>query len=506
MSLRRGLALVSLVSAGTVVVLVLVIAAQYLFTTSAQRSLFDVLAPAADDSAELVLTQTRASDALNDYIVTGDDQALAAFGSSMAQADELLGRLDSIIGTDLPDLDALFAAARKSQAEWLRVDAEPSTTLMADDKRLRAGRQTTSQESDSAYADMISASSDLNRAIDVTRSDAVAGVASFTTQLGVTLIVVGIVIAVGLAALLLAMRRWVLQPLALLRRDLRTAAKSPTHEQPIADHGPVEIVAVARDAESLRRELVAEIDEAKAARQALIQDAPLVAAMRSELRGPDDYETDFATLAGTSEAAEGVLSGDWWDVIPRPTGSFVLVIADASGHGPEASVSALRVRTVLRSALAEGLALDTAAVMGARACENDDHFVTCLMLEFSADRVIHWVNAGHHPAVLVTADKQAGLLSTTGPLLSSLGGSWTIESRQLNPGDLLIAHTDGLVESRAVDGTEWGLSDLQTFLRGLDGHVREDPAEVMSRVLAFARNRAVEWRRDDVTVVAVTLT
>ena len=98
MSLRRGLALVSLVSAGTVVVLVLVIAAQYLFTTSAQRSLFDVLAPAADDSAELVLTQTRASDALNDYIVTGDDQALAAFGSSMAQADELLGRLDSIIG------------------------------------------------------------------------------------------------------------------------------------------------------------------------------------------------------------------------------------------------------------------------------------------------------------------------------------------------------------------------------------------------------------------------
>lgn len=506
MSLRRGLALVTLVSAGTVVVLVLVIAVQYLVTTSAQRSLFDVLAPAADDSAELVLTQTRASDALNDYIVTGDDQALATFGSSIAQADNLLDQLDAVIGADLPALETLFTAARQSQAEWMRIDAEPSTTLMADDKRLRAGRQTTNPESDSAYAAMIAASSDLNRAVDVTRADAVAGVAAFTTQLGVALIVVGIVIAAGLAALLIATRRWVLQPLTLLRRDLRTAAKSPTHEEPIADHGPAEIVAVARDAESLRRQLVTEIDEAKAARQALIQDAPLVAAMRSELRGANDYQTDFAMVVGTSEAAEGVLSGDWWDVIPRPDGSFVLVIADASGHGPEASVSALRVRTVLRSALAESLALDTAAVMGARACENDDHFVTCLLLELSADRVVHWVNAGHHPAVIVTADKQASLLSTTGPLLSSLGGSWTIERQQLNPGDLVIAHTDGLVESRAVDGTEWGLSDLQTFLRGLDGHVREDPGEVMSRVLAFARNRAAEWRRDDVTVVAVSLT
>ena len=42
-------------------------------------------------------------------------------------------------------------------------------------------------------------------------------------------------------------------------------------------------------------------------------------------------------------------------------------------------------------------------------------------------------------------------------------------------------------------------------LRGLDGHVRDDPAETVNRVIAFARNRAVNWRRDDVTVVALTV-
>ena len=199
------------------------------------------------------------------------------------------------------------------------------------------------------------------------------------------------------------------------------------------------------------------------------------------------------------------MSGDWWDVIDRPDGGFVLVIADASGHGPEASVAAVRVRTVLRSALAEGLPLDRVAAMGARACERDDHFVTGLLLEFSPDREIHWVNAGHHPAVIVTPDKQASSLAATGPLLSSLGGDWTVEHRQLAAGDLVLVHTDGLVESRATDGTEWGMSDLQTFLRGLDGYVREDPQEVMRRVVAFARNRAADWRRDDVTVVAVTV-
>jgi hypothetical protein len=36
----------------------------------------------------------------------------------------------------------------------------------------------------------------------------------------------------------------------------------------------------------------------------------------------------------------------------------------------------------------------------------------------------------------------------------------------------------------------------------MDGPVRENPGELITRLMAQARHRAVDWRRDDVTIIA----
>ena len=203
------------------------------------------------------------------------------------------------------------------------------------------------------------------------------------------------------------------------------------------------------------------------------------------------------------QSAEGVVAGDWWDAVTRPDGTVAVVVADVSGHGPEASVTAVRVRSIVRAALQAGIAPDAVMSMAAGACADDEHFVTAIVLVLDAEGgALSWCNAGHHPAIVVTRDKEASLCEPTGPLISSLGGEWTMRARLFEPGDVVVAFTDGLVESRNADGDELESSKVSQFIRGMDGPVRENPEELISRLLAQVRHRAADWRRDDVTLVA----
>jgi sigma-B regulation protein RsbU (phosphoserine phosphatase) len=260
---------------------------------------------------------------------------------------------------------------------------------------------------------------------------------------------------------------------------------------------------VGADAETLRRDLVSEIDAAEAAREGLMQDAPVVAAMQAELALTDAPVVPGFRLAGYMHSAEGVVAGDWWDAIRRPDGSLALVVADVSGHGAGSAITAVRVRSVLRTALRTGAALDEAVRVAAAACAEDDNYVTAIIL--NVDRttgMITWCNAGHHPAITVTRDKDSALCEPTGPLISSLGGDWSVRTRFFSPGDVVVAFTDGLVESRNAEGEELESAAVGQLIRAMDGPVRENPGELITRLMAQARHRAVDWRRDDVTIIA----
>ncbi|MDI1289479.1 MAG: PP2C family protein-serine/threonine phosphatase, partial [bacterium] len=386
--------------------------------------------------------------------------------------------------------------------KWVASDSEPSVVAMLSGQQARAIRITNAKAAWTSYDAMTEASNALSKAVNRYRDEASDVVNSFTVFLGITLLVVGILITLGLVAFLLGIQQWVLAPLKHVRRDLQQAAREIGHESPITPVGPPELRAVAVDGEHLRRSLVAEIDEARAAREGLAQDAPLVAAMQAELVAPA-VSVPGVLVSGVSQSAEGVMAGDWWDQIVRPDGTLAIVVADVSGHGPEASVTAIRVRSVLRSGLERGLPVEEIVEMAAASCANDAHFVTGIVLIIDAvGGTDSWLNAGHHPAILVTHDKEASLCEPTGPLISSLGGTWTVRSRYFRPGDVLVAFTDGLVESRNADGDELESSMVSQFIRGLDSWVRESPEELITRLLAQVRHRASDWRRDDVTLVA----
>jgi serine phosphatase RsbU (regulator of sigma subunit)/CHASE3 domain sensor protein len=502
MTLRARAITAAVVAAIALVLMGLVLMGQYAIATAGNIAIQQGLSPAVDRAALLTLEQANASGALSDYIMLRREASLDDYRQTIGRATTLLDELRDDLVED-PALSELVDASRAAQRTWVKTDAEPSITLMEAGKRTRAMRETNSDESWAAYEAMTLASRTLHEALNDTRDEAAIAVASFTRVLGLSLIAVGVLVMIGLGLFFAGLQAWVLTPLMHLREGIQRAAREPGHTSPIRPSGPPELKAVGVDAELLRRGLVREIDEAEAAREGLVQDAPLVAAMQAELAGRPAEPVPGLAVAGTTQSAEGVVAGDWWDAVRRPDGALALVVADVSGHGPEASVTAVRVRSIMRAALRTGMAPDAVMAMAADSCTDDEHFVTGIVIVLDpVDGTLTWCNAGHHPAIVVTRDKEASLCEPTGPLVSSLGGEWTTRTRFFAPGDAVVAFTDGLVESRNADGDELESSKVSQFIRGMDAPVRENPDELISQLLAQVRHRAADWRRDDVTIVA----
>ncbi len=504
MTLRRRMLFVAFLAFGVMATSAVFLMQEYFGTVTAQNQLRETLDPAADSARSMVLAQANASRALTDYALLATPDSLTRLNNAIARADALSQQVSPHVAS-LPDLTQLLTNVVSSQASWIAEGVDPVTSAMESGRGKRARALTEAIATRQAYNEMTQDAQRLVSAIEDQRDEAAELAQGFTWLLGVVLLIAGISATVLLIGFFLALRRWVLRPLARLQEDLKLATTEPTHEHVIPALGPPEIAMVAVDAESMRRSLVQEIDSARAARQGLHQEAPVVAALTYAHTQAQTIQIPGLNIFGTSQSAEGVMSGDWWDAVVRPDGTLGLVIADVSGHGAEPGVTAVQLRPLLHAGLRAGSSPDQIMTVAATILFDSEFFVTALVVVVDQHAgTISWANAGHEPALIVQADKTASFCEPTGPLLSSLGGQWETLTNEFRPGALLMAFTDGLVESRNEAGATFTTHDLSSFVRGCDAPVRINAEEISQRVLARARERSVDWHRDDVTLLAVS--
>jgi serine phosphatase RsbU (regulator of sigma subunit) len=77
-----------------------------------------------------------------------------------------------------------------------------------------------------------------------------------------------------------------------------------------------------------------------------------------------------------------------------------------------------------------------------------------------------YCNAGHFLPILLHADGRIDLLETGGPLLGAIDGAeFRSGNLILEPGDTLVAYSDGVLECRDPSGEEFGVDRLMAALR-----------------------------------------
>ncbi|MFF4014923.1 PP2C family protein-serine/threonine phosphatase [Streptomyces sp. NPDC001843] len=160
---------------------------------------------------------------------------------------------------------------------------------------------------------------------------------------------------------------------------------------------------------------------------------------------------------GYLPAGDGdIIGGDWFDVLPRPGGRISLVVGDAMGHGPEAAVAMIQLRTAVRALAGLDMPpVDLMRRLDALACDTPGaSFATCVYAEWDARRrLCTLVGAGHPPPLIRGPDGRSTPVTLTSAGLPLGLGAGTYEATVLHVPEpaLLVLYSDGLVESRQTD-------------------------------------------------------
>jgi len=114
---------------------------------------------------------------------------------------------------------------------------------------------------------------------------------------------------------------------------------------------------------------------------------------------------------------------------------------------------------------------------------------------------MHYVNCGHEPPFLMTADGRFTRLNPTGPAVGTFPGvKFTCNSISIQPGDLLFACTDGVSEAPDADGLAFGTSRLRELIRSPSYSLYEMMKTIESAIDNHTHH-SIQF--DDITMLAV---
>jgi phosphoserine phosphatase RsbU/P len=112
-----------------------------------------------------------------------------------------------------------------------------------------------------------------------------------------------------------------------------------------------------------------------------------------------------------------------------------------------------------------------------------------------------YINGGHNPAVLVRADGSHTLLGPTGPAVGMFASSsYLVDQASLRPGDWLYLYTDGVPETRSIDGEFFGMERMLNVVTQ-PGRTADELLETIDRVLRHHAGGGEQ--HDDITMLAV---
>ena len=212
-----------------------------------------------------------------------------------------------------------------------------------------------------------------------------------------------------------------------------------------------------------------------------------------------------AELAATYQPAEHDIhvGGDWYDAFVLADGRLMLTIGDVVGKGVDAAGASGQLRSATH-------VLADSGASPAGIIERLDRFsewfpaawaatTLCLAVDLTTGAV-QMCRAGHIPPLIVAADGTSSFYEADGSAPLGIGRTSPRPQShfELNPGDVLVLCTDGLVERRHTS-LERGLENLAAMVTSL--RLLPHLADVVTQIGAVLGDP--QQTCDDVCIVAL---
>jgi sigma-B regulation protein RsbU (phosphoserine phosphatase) len=256
---------------------------------------------------------------------------------------------------------------------------------------------------------------------------------------------------------------------------------------------------------AIRREVADGRAARRAERRAVREQADAQAMQRALL------PSCLPRIAGCELAARwtpaSAFGGDCYDVIRLSETRLAISVADVCGKGLPAALLMSSLQASMRAfASQDATPVRLVANVNGALVRNEGlrRFVTCFYAVYDTDtRELTFVNAGHNPPLVVSADGSVGRLSTGGMVLGVFEAAGFEQERvRLERGDRIVLFTDGIVEAENPAGDDFGDSRLtDVVVRRRDANAAALIDGIFGQVTRFTAGPL----QDDATVVVLAV-
>jgi serine phosphatase RsbU (regulator of sigma subunit) len=220
-------------------------------------------------------------------------------------------------------------------------------------------------------------------------------------------------------------------------------------------------------------------------------------------------QLDEFALAGLCVPAHQI-GGDYYDFIPRGSAVYDLVVADVSGHNIGSALIMAEARTFIHARIDT---IDRPSEMMHslnRFFFNDltlsDLFVTMFYLQYHpGQHLLSFSSAGHNnPLLWRGRENRIEFLDAEGLIFGIMRDiHFEQKSVILDPGDILLLYTDGIIEAEDHTGEFFGIERLSNLIQeSADSPPQQIIDSIMEQVRIFTGMRHFN---DDITLVVMKI-
>ena len=259
-------------------------------------------------------------------------------------------------------------------------------------------------------------------------------------------------------------------------------------------------------------DVINEMTEGLKERQRLQQSLDIAKEVQQNLLPGEDPEIEGLDIAGTSIYCEET-GGDYYDYLMTGENGqkkICVVVGDVADHGIPSALLMTTARAFLRQRTSRSGELDQVVSdvnrQLTRDVEDSGRFMTLFICEIDrSNQVIHWVNAGHDPAMIY--DREGGkfeeLTGNALPLGVSEMTAYQKFDKKIMPGQIIMMGTDGIWEAQSLKGEMFGKERFKDIIRDNAGR----PAKNIIQAVIKAVDRFCHplEKADDVTLVVTKI-
>jgi sigma-B regulation protein RsbU (phosphoserine phosphatase) len=260
-------------------------------------------------------------------------------------------------------------------------------------------------------------------------------------------------------------------------------------------------------------DVINEMTEGLKERERLQQSLNIAMEVQQNLLPNQVPQIDGLDIAGTSIYCEET-GGDYYDYImsgQNDQRKICVVVGDVADHGIPSALLMTTARAFLRQRASRSGGLDQVVSdvnrQLTRDVEDSGRFMTLFICEIDRDhQIIHWVNAGHDPAMIYDRanDLFEDLTGNALPLGVSEKTTYQKFDNNISPGQIIMMGTDGIWEAQSPKGDMFGKERFKDIIcQNADRPAKEIIQAVINAVDRFCHPLP---KTDDVTLVVAKIT